>query len=578
MTCRLAIDVTREAVDLALRRAPDGRIFSARLTTGNWAKPPLLREAAADIARQAGIALSDIEATVFATDRTEFIARAGEGSRIGLITTAGHEDLLELGRGDTPSPLGGWKTMRPPAPLVSRFDILGASGRLSAQGDILEQPDEAQWRHLLHALLDREVEGIAICLLHAAINPVHEHRLADLAGEMAPGLPVTLSSDVWRGAKEFERANATVLQARLAAGFHHHLRQLDEGLPELAGKRGISLARGDGGLMGVARAAARPLESLSARVAGGAMHAAQVARQCGLDRVLALAVDLDASRLVPIRDGIPARGQRGRLGAAPYPVPAVEHVRAAGGLVRAGRGALGGLQLGPDQSAGPPAGFGGSVDAATLVDALLVLGHLPAQPLGEGPVRDLRNAEQALGALANALDLDLHGAAAGIRDLFLEDLAGRTLTLLRRHEFAPGEVAIVAGGAFGPALAAPLAELVAADRVVVPDAAAHGAAAGFLSAAHRLVLVRAIGKPVAELGAERLADQIASLMAEAGALWQQEAADDGAPHRTLEADLRLRGRERLVTVTLDPERADRQMPAQLAEAFKAAHRARYGPA
>lgn len=576
MTCRLAIDVSRNAVDLALRRASDGRLFAARLATDRWAGPPILREAAADLAQRAGIALSDIQATVVSTDRTEAIARDRQGARIGLVTSAGHEDLLLLARGDSPPPLGGWTGLRAAPPLVDPGDIVGARGRLAANGDVLEQPDEAQWRHLLHVLLDRGVEGLAVSLLHAAVNPVHEHRFAELVEEMAPDLPVILSSDVARVAKEYERTTAAVLQAQLAAGFARHVQALVDGLPDLAGESGLLIARGDGGVMGPARAMARPLESLAARTAGCATRAARVADECGLDQALAVTVDVESSRLALVQGGAPLAGNRGRLGAWPLPVPGIEQVQAAGGLVRASEGTLGGLQLGPDRKAGLPAGFGGDAEAATLIDALLVLGHLPAQPLGEGPVRNLRGAEQALGALANALGLDLYQTATGMRDLFLEDLAGRLRTLQRRQGRTAERLPLVAGGSLGPVLAAPLAGLLGASTVIVPQAAGHAAAAGFIGAVRRLELGQAIGKPLADLGAARLVDRIAGLKQEALEQWHRESAAGTPPAVRLEALLQARASERTLSVSIDPEDSQRQSPAPLEEGFKTAYRTRYG--
>ena len=199
------------------------------------------------------------------------------GARVGLITTKGFRDVLELGRGNREEIYNLF--YRPPEALVERYLRLEVSERLDARGEIVTPLDEREARAAIQQLKAEGVEGIAVVFLHSYLNPAHEERMRELVGEECPDLAVTISSEICREWREFERSSTTVLNAYAKPKLSRYLSAISG---ELARRRfggAFSIMQSSGGITSLRAASEGPIRTIASGPAGGVIGAAALGRQ-----------------------------------------------------------------------------------------------------------------------------------------------------------------------------------------------------------------------------------------------------------------------------------------------------------
>ena len=382
------------------------------------------------------------------------------GARVLLLTTAGFEDVLEIGRQVRPR-LYALEPRRP-APLVPRGLRLGVRERVLADGTIevpLGPPEVARAVAAAHG-----VSAVAVCLLHSYVNPTHERRLGQaLAGR---GLHLTLSHRLLREYREYERVATTVLNAYVGPAMARHL----AALAAAPGGGELRVLQSSGGLFGARTARAEPVRTILSGPAGGVVGAADRARRARLGPIITLDMG-GTSADVSLVDGAPASRTETTVAGLPVRVPAIDvHTVGAGGGSLARLDAGGALRVGPESAGadpGPACYCRGT--EPTVTDANLVLGRLVETEFLGGEMRlDRARAERAVGALARRLGRALVPAAAGIVRVANATMerAVRVITVERGHD--PGAFTLVAFGGAGALHAAELAEGLGIRRVYVP--------------------------------------------------------------------------------------------------------------
>ncbi|TDH58861.1 hydantoinase/oxoprolinase family protein [Dankookia rubra] len=579
----LGIDIGGTFTDLVVLDPRDGRavIWKESTTPDDPARGAM--EGTRQVLTKAGAAPGQIGRVAHATTLFTNALIERKGARTGLLTTAGFEDGLEIGRERKYELYDIFIEM--PRPLVPRSWRRGARERLAPDGRVERPLDldaalrEVEW------LLEQGMESLAVCFLHSYANPAHEQAVADAVARRFPSLPVSLSSDIAPEIREYPRTSTTVANAYVRPLAELYLARMEQALREAGIPGGLFLMLSNGGLTHVAEAKRAPVQLLESGPAAGALAGAWFGRNAGLERVLAFDMGGTTAKLALVDDSEPlvawgfeaAREKRFLRGSGlPIQIATVELIEiGAGGGSIARRSELGTLQVGPESSGAQPgpACYGRGGMEATVTDADLALGYLNADFfLGGAMVIDSAAAAQALCRLAGALGVDASRAASGVHDVVNENMAGAARVAIAERGRIPAEYALLATGGAAPVHAWNVARKLGISRVVCPPGAGAGSTIGMLMAPARVDRTASFGAPLvgADLGAAGCI--FAALEAEAIAVLAETGAEVAARSVRRLADMRYIGQGSEITLALPEPLTGSGVQA----AFEAAYRALFG--
>jgi N-methylhydantoinase A len=461
---RIGVDVGGTFTDL-VARAPSGETWSCKVPTTPAAPAVGVLNGLAALEPLTGPWASLAHGTTLVTNA--IVER--RGASVGLVTTRGFRDVLEIARQNR-THLYRLDLPAKPEPLVPRHLRLEVTERTGADGSVRVPLALDELGHIVAALESSGVESVAICLLHAYANPAHEQALR-LA--LAPHVRhLSVSHEINAEFREYERTCTTVLNAAVMPLAARYLDDLVDRLDARHGKRSLHLLHSGGGMMSVEAARARPLAMAMSGPAAGVAAAAHTARALGIPRALALDMGGTTTDVCLIADGIPETAAQRKLGEYPVRLPmlGVESIGAGGGSIARAEG-TGSLRVGP-RSAGAvpgPACYGLGGDEPTVTDANLVLGRLDPDRVYGGSIRlDPGQAQRALEALGRRLGLSVMTAAQGVVDVANASMlrALRLVSVQRGYDLR--EFALIAYGGAGPLHAGALARQAGMRRVIVP--------------------------------------------------------------------------------------------------------------
>jgi N-methylhydantoinase A len=509
------------------------------------------------------------------------------GAQTALVTTAGFRDTLEIGR-ESRYDLYDLDLERP-EPLVPRPLRLEIRERVRADGSVLEQLDVAAAERLARELRELGVESLAIALLNAYANPLHEQQLAEIIGREAGDVDVTLSSAVAPEWREYERTSTAAANAFVKPLVRRYLARLEEGFEELGAEGRLYVVLSQGGITSATVAAELAIQLVESGPAGGVMAASFFGRRLGLDDLISFDMGGTTTKVSLIEGGLPlqvpelevARVARFKRGSGlPLKIPAIELVEIGAGGGSLGRiDALGLLKVGP-QSAGAdpgPACYGRGGTEPTVTDADLALGLLdPSYFLGGAMSLDRERADEALARLGARIGLDADACARGIFDI----VNGQMALALQTHVIERGEdprgYALVAFGGAGPVHAYEVARRLGISRIVCPPAAGVASAVGFLVAPFAVDLARTHPRGLGSTDWDGVADRFREMEHQARGLLARAGAslDDLAIERSV--DMRYAGQGYTVPVTLPDGPLTDELETPLREAFQLAYERRFG--
>ncbi len=420
----------------------------------------------------------------------------GKTARIGLLTTQGHRDVIEMREGLKPDRYN--LRMTPPVPLVPRHLRLAVKERIRADGSIEIGLDPVSLDAAIDRIREANVQAVAICFLHAWRNPVHEQQAAAAVRERMPGIYVTTSFDVLPQIKEFERFSTTVANAAVGPVIQNYLGRLQFRLAEAGYDGELLVILSHGGVASVAEATRLAAGTALSGPAGGVAAAVALARDGLAPDIIGFDMGGTSTDIAVVRDGQPTLSGDKSVASARIALPSLDIV-----TLGAGGGSIGKLDrsgllaVGPE-SAGAvpgPACYGQGGTGATVTDANLVLGYLdPANFLGGRRVLDLDAATGVVSRLAAELGLDPAEAASGIHRVVNSRMAdGVRVATVRRGVDPRGYTLLAFGGAAGLHITAVAAEL-GISRVAVPLAASVLSAWGMLNTDLRVELSRSQGQ------------------------------------------------------------------------------------
>ncbi|SJZ84681.1 N-methylhydantoinase A [Enhydrobacter aerosaccus] len=558
---RLAVDIGGTFTDLALEA--NGKRTSVKVLTTPRAPEEGVLTGIDEILKASGLKPADFSLIIHGTTLATNAIIERKGAKTALVVTEGFRDSIEMAFEHRFEQYDIF--MQKPTPLVARDLRFGVPERLDGRGNVLIPLDEAAVRALAPKLKAAGIEAIAIGYMHAYLDGTHERRTRDILSELLPGVSITLSSEVSPEIREYERWSTAVANAYVQPVMDRYLGRLDKALQERGFACPLFMITSGGGLTALDTARKFPIRLVESGPAGGAILAASLAKQCGLDKVLSFDMGGTTAKICLIDDGEPqhsrtfevARQYRFMKGSGlPLRIPVIEMVEiGAGGGSIAHVDSLSRINVGPESAGAEPgpASYGRGGTEPTVTDANVVLGRIdPAYFAGGTITLSLDKAGAAVDkAVGKPLGLKRLDAAFGISEIVEENMANaaRVHAVERGKELQNRTMIAFGGGA--PLHAARLAEKLGIGRVMVPKGAGVGSAVGFLMApvAYEVVRSRYVQLDPEKFDPEYVNRLFAEMHAEAEAI-VKAAAPQAKLVATRTADMRYRGQGHEITVDL----------------------------
>lgn len=510
-----------------------------------------------------------------------------KGALTGLITTKGFRDVLEIGREKRYD--GADLQIRFPEPLVARSLRVEVHERMHVSGRVLIPLEPNSVERALRNLLQQGVESIAVCLLNSYANPAHEREVAQIVQRIAPHIPVSLSSDVLREFKEYERTTTTVVNAYATPVVSAYLSRFADRLRSLGFDGELLMMQSSGGLGSLEAARRSPVQIIESGPAAGVIGAAYYAGLTGHKTVLSFDMGGTTAKMCLVQDGRVAqnaeleidRVHRFKLGSGiPVRIPVVDlmEIGAGGGSI-AKVSPRGTLEVGPESaSAFPgPACYGLGGTEPTVSDADLVLGYLnPDYFLGSKMRLDRDRAGEAIDAgVAKPLGLSRSEAAWGIHSVVNETMASASKVYLAEKGHSPSSCAVVAFGGAGPVHACDLAARIGARTVVIPPRAGVASAYGMLISPMTRDKVLTYPTRTSQAEAISIEERFRAMEQEAESELPR-GADKSALRFERGLDMRYVGQGYELLVPVRGIAADGTLAASLRSAFNEIYRRLYG--
>jgi N-methylhydantoinase A len=576
MTLRVATDIGGTFTDLVAFDEGTGELRVGKASTTPGELPRGVLDAVAD----GGVALGEVAELVHGTTVVINALTERRGARTALVTTRGFRDVLEIGRGNRPDMYN--LVSRKPPPFVPRRHRFEVRERVDRHGNVLVPLRLEDLEPVVASCRRDGIEAVAVCLLHAYAHPAHEHRLRDALREALPDVPVTISSEITREWREYERSSTAVLNAYVQPVVERYLSTLAERLDEAGLAGPVRIVQSNGGTKSLEGARRTPISLVESGPAAGVIGAARLGERIGEPNLLYLDIGGTTAKCSLIEDGEPKTTTEYRIEWRPdyagYPilVPVVDLVE-----IGAGGGSIawvdegGSIRVGP-RSAGAepgPACYGRGGASPTVTDAKLAAGVLDPDYFLGGRIR-LRPelAEAALQGLAAPLGLETGELANGIVRLVNANMISALKLVSVRRGYDPRDFVLVAAGGGGPMHAAALGAELRVRRVVIPPYSGVFSAWGMGLSEARADAAQTRVLTLSRATEGELDAVLASLEREVTATLAGEGAGAGSVRCERSADMRYHGQEHAVRVPVPPGAVS---AGALEAAFHALHRQKY---
>src|SRR3954452_19365830 len=561
MAYRLGVDVGGTFTDILLIDEESGATYRAKTSsTPEDQSVGVLRgiERACD---NASITLGDIDEVFHGTTVATNAILEGKGARVGLVTTEGFRQVLQIARAFVPGGLAGWIIWPKPDPLAALEDTVEVRGRIAADGAVVTELAEDDVRAKLRNLSHQGIEALSISLINAYANPAHELRVGEIAAEELSGIPVSLSSSVLPELREYERTITTVVNAAVQPHVSRYVANLDAQLTSSGVHGKLCILRSDGGLVSAAVAGESPVNMLMSGPAGGVTGATWAAEQAGFQDFLTFDMGGTSTDVALVQELKPRIGRETTVGDLKVRATSVDvrTVGAGGGSIAHVPALTQALRVGP-QSAGAvpgPASYAAGGTEPTVTDANVVLGYLPTQLAGGEITLDRDRAYAADKSIAGATGLEsVEAAAAGIIDIVNENMFGALRLVSVQQGFDPRDFGLVAFGGAGPLHANALGKLTGAWPVIIPPSPGVLNAYGDATTVMRDEAVRTLVRRFSELSDDSLTEVLTELADDAKATLTREDVPEDEQRVVFSADLRYHGQGFEIPVAIDLDAFD----------------------
>ena len=576
MSYRLGVDVGGTFTDLFLVNEDSGETFTAKVPSTPADQSIGVLEGIRRVCQHAGVRAAEIDRVMHGTTVATNTVLTQTGARCGLVATRGYRQVLQIARSFVPGGLGGWVIYNKSQPMAPLSCTIEAHERIGAQGEVIEALDEARLRDKLGDLKKRGIEALTVSLINSFANATHEQRVREIAAEVLPGVPVSLSSEVVPEMQEYERTVTTVANSYVRPRVAKYLANLKTKIERSAQKVSLHILRSDGGLAGAQAAEEYPVNLLMSGPAGGVTGALWVAAQAGFPNLLTVDVGGTSTDVALIQDGSPRVRRETTVGDVTVRASSVDirTVGAGGGSIAHVPELTKALRVGP-QSAGAdpgPAAYGKGGTEPTVTDANVVLGFLPSmQKLAGEMILNRELSVAAVQKIATALGLPLLDAAQGIYQIVNENMVGALRLVSVEQGYDPRDYALIAFGGAGPLHANALSRLIGSWPAIIPPGPGVLCALGDATTAVRDERARTFVRKFTATSAAELKSILHDLARVASKSLEKGGAKRGEITTRYQVDLRYHGQGLRLTIDVTLEELEKKGLAALSEKFDREH-------
>ncbi len=559
MTYRLGVDVGGTFTDVLLVEESTGETWRAKTASTPSDQSVGVLNGINQVCDAAEISLAEVAQVLHGTTVATNAILEGKGARVGLVTTKGFRQVLQIARSFVPGGLAGWIIWPKPEPLAALENTVEVDQRVGSDGTVIRELDEDDVRAQLAKLSG--VEALAVSLINSFADPAHERRIAEIAAEVLPDVPVSLSSDVLPEMREYERTVTTVANGYVQPQVKRYISTLSEQLHEGGITGELAILRSDGGLSAAETATTSPVTMLLSGPAGGVTGAVWTAEQCGYRDLITFDMGGTSTDIALVQDLSPRIGRETKVGDLTVRASSVDvrTVGAGGGSIAHVPELTRALRVGP-QSAGAdpgPAAYGKGGEEPTVTDANVVLGYLPSDLAGGEISLDVDASRTAVATIADGMGLDSpEAAAAGIVDIVNENMLGGLRLVSVQQGFDPRDFALVAFGGAGPLHANALGVLTGAWPVIVPPSPGVLCALGDATTSLRDESARTVLRRFADLSGAELATLLGELAEDAAVSLTAQGLDASEQTVSYQVDVRYHGQGFEIPIEVDPDWLD----------------------
>ncbi len=578
MAYRLGVDVGGTFTDFLLMNEETGETHTAKVPSTPEDSSIGVLNGIARVCEESGIDARDIRLVMHGTTVATNAVLTGRGARVGLVTTAGFEDTLQVARSYCPGGLAGWVSYIK-SPLLAPLELtIGAHERIASDGSVVTPLDVDRLREDLRALrATGEVEALTICFINAYLNREHEEQAKAVASEIFGDTPISISSDVVPEMQEYERTETTVVNSYVRPEVARYVDNLQAALEErMGGDTHLSILRSDGGLASARASSESPVNLLMSGPAGGVAGAIYFCSRAGYGNILTFDMGGTSTDVALIQDSRARVRRETYVGDVRVRAPSVDvrTVGAGGGSIAFVPELTRALRVGPE-SAGAvpgPACYMKGGEEPTVCDANVVLGYLPSDVQLGGKMEINYDASvKAVQKVADAMGIGLMEAAEGIVRIVNESMFGALRLVSVEQGYDPRDFTLVGFGGAGPLHANALGILTNAWPVIVPPGPGVLCAYGDATTQVQDEASRTYLMMAGDLSDDKLMADLQELQERAGASLRADGIPSEEQDVVYQADLRYVGQAFQITVDFTADELRDKGVRLLTEAFDAEH-------
>ena len=578
MSYRLGVDVGGTFTDLLLVDESSGHTYMAKVPSTPQDSSVGVLHGIDRICDESDIDTGQVNQVMHGTTVATNAVLTRKGARVGLITTKGYRQVLQVARSFCPGGLGGWVSYMK-APLLAPLELtIEADERMDARGNVIRPLDSAALRRDLRALAETgEVEALTICLINSYVNGDHEAQVREIAGEFFGDIPISISSDVVPEMQEYERTETTVVNSYVRPQVSKYVQNLQTSLEErLRDDVNLAILRSDGGLASARASGESPVNMLLSGPAGGVAGAMYFCKRGGFENILTFDMGGTSTDVALIQHGQARIRRETRVGDITVRAPSVDvrTIGAGGGSIAFVPELTKALRVGPDSAGADPgpAAYMKGGDKPTVCDANVVLGYLPSDvKLGGAMTIDRDAATAAVQTLADAMDIDQMAAAEGIVKIVNESMLGALRLVSVEQGYDPRDFALVGFGGAGPLHANALGILSGSWPVIVPPGPGVLCAYGDATTRIQDEASRTYVSRVDSISADELIGELEELRERAAESFQADGITKDHQEVSYQADFRYAGQAFQLSLGVTTEELKSKGLAALTDEFDRQH-------
>ena len=556
MSYRLGVDVGGTFTDLLLVDETSGQVFTAKVPSTPEDSSIGVLNGIERVCKSADVNPNQISKVMHGTTVATNTILTGTGAKVGLVTTKGYKQVLQIARSYVPGGLGGWVIYNKSEPLAPLASTIEAEERMGADGKVVRQLKKPALKSELKRIKNENIEALTVSLVHSYANSKHEKEVGKVAKEVLPGIPISLSSDVVPEMQEYERTITTVANSYVRPKVATYVRSLQRKLTRKMKNVKLHILRSDGGMASSKVAESLPVNLLMSGPAGGVSGAVWISKQAGFKDLLTFDMGGTSTDVALVQDGKARLRRETTVGDVTVRASSVDvrTVGAGGGSIAHVPELTGALRVGPESAGAQPgpAAYNKGGTAPTVTDANVVLGFLPTEVRLGGDMEIRKDlAEKAIRPVAKALGISIKRAAAGIIDIVNENMYGALRLVSVEQGYDPRDFALIGFGGAGPLHANALGKLMNSWPVIIPPGPGVLCAYGDATTRVRDEASRTFIRTFSQTTVSEVAKIYGQLANQAEKTLEKEGVSKKDRTLSYEADIRYHGQGLLLTVNFD---------------------------